>query len=168
MLNLLGDLWFREGAKTASEPDWAAVLALPGAHLHLYGKREARVGRKMGHLNITAATPEAARAVSCALPFIAGAEQVTILTVLDDADAKDESGGRLLRALRWHNKAVQVRTPLRGSASAADVLHREAEALGADLLVMGGYSHSRLREVVFGGFTRRTLGNAGIPVLMAH
>jgi 5-(carboxyamino)imidazole ribonucleotide synthase len=37
------------------------VLALPGAHLHLYGKREARVGRKMGHLNLTAATPEQAR-----------------------------------------------------------------------------------------------------------
>lgn len=113
-------------------------------------------------------TPEAARAVSCALPFIGQAEQVTIVTVLDDADAKDESGSRLQRALRWHNKAVEVRTLLRGSASAADVLHREAEALGADLLVMGGYSHSRLREVVFGGFTRRTLGSAGIPVLMAH
>ena len=113
-------------------------------------------------------TPEAARAVSCALPFIGQADQVTIVTVLDDADAKDESGSRLQRALRWHNKAVEVRTLLRGSASAADVLHREAEALGADLLVMGGYSHSRLREVVFGGFTRRTLGSAGIPVLMAH
>jgi nucleotide-binding universal stress UspA family protein len=113
-------------------------------------------------------TPEAARAVSCALPFIGQADQVTIVTVLDDADAKDESGSRLLRALRWHNKAVEVRTLLRGSASAADVLHREAEALGADLMVMGGYSHSRLREVVFGGFTRRTLGSAGIPVLMAH
>lgn len=113
-------------------------------------------------------TPEAARAVSCALPFIGQADQVTIVTVLDDADAKDESGSRLLRGLRWHNKAVEVRTLLRGSASAADVLHREAEALGADLMVMGGYSHSRLREVVFGGFTRRTLGNAGIPVLMAH
>ncbi len=113
-------------------------------------------------------TPEAARAVSCALPFIGQADQVTIVTVLDDADSKDESGSRLLRALRWHNKAVEVRTLLRGSASAADVLHREAEALGADLMVMGGYSHSRLREVVFGGFTRRTLGSAGIPVLMAH
>ena len=113
-------------------------------------------------------TPEAARAVSCALPFIGQADQVTIVTVMDDADAKDESGSRLLRALRWHNKAVEVRTLLRGSASAADVLHREAEALGADLMVMGGYSHSRLREVVFGGFTRRTLGSAGIPVLMAH
>jgi 5-(carboxyamino)imidazole ribonucleotide synthase len=53
MLNLLGDLWFRKGVKGASEPDWAAVLALPGAHLHLYGKTEARPGRKMGHLTFT-------------------------------------------------------------------------------------------------------------------
>ena len=63
MLNLLGDLWFRaEGGPLT--PDWAAVLALPGTHLHLYGKAEARPGRKMGHLNITAATPEAAHAVA--------------------------------------------------------------------------------------------------------
>jgi 5-(carboxyamino)imidazole ribonucleotide synthase len=51
MLNLLGDLWPAGG-----EPDWAAVLALPGVHLHLYGKTEARPGRKMGHLTVTAAT----------------------------------------------------------------------------------------------------------------
>ncbi|OUM03857.1 5-(carboxyamino)imidazole ribonucleotide synthase [Variovorax sp. JS1663] len=61
MLNLLGDLWFPDvdaagsarGADTAVEPRWADVLALPGAHLHLYGKAEARRGRKMGHLTIT-------------------------------------------------------------------------------------------------------------------
>ncbi len=53
MLNLLGDLWFREGSQVAAEPDWAAVLALPGSHLHLYGKTEARAGRKMGHLTFT-------------------------------------------------------------------------------------------------------------------
>jgi len=57
MLNLLGDLWFTRG-DTQTEPAWAQVLALPGTHLHLYGKREARKGRKMGHLNITAATPD--------------------------------------------------------------------------------------------------------------
>jgi 5-(carboxyamino)imidazole ribonucleotide synthase len=62
MLNLLGDLWFREGAKTASEPDWAAVLALPGAHLHLYGKTEARPGRKMGHLTFTGSDVATVRA----------------------------------------------------------------------------------------------------------
>ena len=60
MLNLLGDLWF-DATGAEREPDWAAVLALPGAHLHLYGKASARPGRKMGHLTLTAATPEAAR-----------------------------------------------------------------------------------------------------------
>ena len=57
MLNLLGDLW-RDGRA----PDWREVLALPGAHLHLYGKEEARPGRKMGHLTLTAATPADAEA----------------------------------------------------------------------------------------------------------
>ena len=63
MLNLLGDLWFAHG-DAAQTPPWAQVLALPGTHLHLYGKRDAKRGRKMGHLNITAATPEAARATA--------------------------------------------------------------------------------------------------------
>ena len=49
---------------SAHTPPWDAVLALPGAHLHLYGKQDAKRGRKMGHLNITAATPEAARATA--------------------------------------------------------------------------------------------------------
>ena len=52
MLNLLGDSWF-DAAGRARTPDWQAVLALPGAHLHLYGKGEARPGRKMGHLTLT-------------------------------------------------------------------------------------------------------------------
>jgi 5-(carboxyamino)imidazole ribonucleotide synthase len=60
MLNLLGDLWLMQGALPI-EPPWHKVLALPGAHLHLYGKTEARRGRKMGHLTLTAATPETAR-----------------------------------------------------------------------------------------------------------
>ena len=56
MLNLLGDLWFRDGESIA--PPWAQILALPGTHLHLYGKLEARAGRKMGHLNVTGASIE--------------------------------------------------------------------------------------------------------------
>ncbi len=64
MLNLLGDLWFTAPGAEARTPDWAAVMALPGVHLHLYGKSEARPGRKMGHLTVTAATAEAARAVA--------------------------------------------------------------------------------------------------------
>lgn len=70
MLNLLGDLW-----QADQSPDWAPVLALPGTHLHLYGKLSARPGRKMGHLNITGATPEQVRATAgqaAALLGIAG------------------------------------------------------------------------------------------------
>jgi 5-(carboxyamino)imidazole ribonucleotide synthase len=64
MLNLLGDLWFPAAGAAQRTPDWAAVLALPGVHLHLYGKAEARAGRKMGHLTVTAASSEAARSVA--------------------------------------------------------------------------------------------------------
>jgi len=63
MLNLLGDLWFGTDGRERAPP-WAAVLALPGVHLHLYGKASARPGRKMGHLTVTAATAEAARATA--------------------------------------------------------------------------------------------------------
>ena len=65
MLNLLGDLWFASGSDdNARTPAWDAVLALPGTHLHLYGKADAKRGRKMGHLNVTAATASEARATA--------------------------------------------------------------------------------------------------------
>jgi len=65
MLNLLGDLWFGASDPAAPvEPDWPAVLALRGVHLHLYGKTEARRGRKMGHLTVTAADAAEARSVA--------------------------------------------------------------------------------------------------------
>jgi 5-(carboxyamino)imidazole ribonucleotide synthase len=56
MLNILGDLWFEAGSDSAREPAWDKVLALPGAFLHLYGKSEARRGRKMGHVTFVAPT----------------------------------------------------------------------------------------------------------------
>ena len=61
MANLLGDCWFpgRDGT-AAREPDWAAALAVPGVRLHLYGKTEARPGRKMGHLTALATTADEA------------------------------------------------------------------------------------------------------------
>ena len=59
MFNLLGDLWL---AAPAGAPDWSAVLAVPGTHLHLYGKLGARAGRKMGHLTVAAATAGQAQA----------------------------------------------------------------------------------------------------------
>jgi 5-(carboxyamino)imidazole ribonucleotide synthase len=73
MLNLLGDLWFDgPAATTAREPDWPAVLALPGVHLHLYGKTEPRRARKMGHLTVTAASAAEARAVALQAAAVLG------------------------------------------------------------------------------------------------
>jgi 5-(carboxyamino)imidazole ribonucleotide synthase len=71
MLNLLGDLWFPGGGAEATPP-WARLLALPGLHLHLYGKASARPGRKMGHLTVTAATPAEARATALAAAALLG------------------------------------------------------------------------------------------------
>ncbi|ARP87715.1 5-(carboxyamino)imidazole ribonucleotide synthase [Bordetella genomosp. 9] len=61
MLNILGDVWYAPEGDTRREPDWTAVLAVPNAKLHLYGKREARRGRKMGHVTIVAPTLSQAR-----------------------------------------------------------------------------------------------------------
>jgi 5-(carboxyamino)imidazole ribonucleotide synthase len=76
MLNLLGDLWpeVMPTGKGPTTPAWQQVLALPGTHLHLYGKLSARPGRKMGHLNITGATPEAVRATALQAAALLGIE----------------------------------------------------------------------------------------------
>ena len=66
MVNLLGDLWFHDG-DVAVEPNWAMALADPHATLHLYGKSTPRPARKMGHLTVTATTPDAARTQALAL-----------------------------------------------------------------------------------------------------
>jgi 5-(carboxyamino)imidazole ribonucleotide synthase len=67
MLNLLGDVW--RGPDLSQSPDWGALLEHPGAHLHLYGKREARAGRKMGH--VTVCDPD----LGTALNIVAGIKQ---------------------------------------------------------------------------------------------
>jgi 5-(carboxyamino)imidazole ribonucleotide synthase len=74
MLNLLGDLWFAHGGDAPASPAWDRVLALPGCHLHLYGKHDAKRGRKMGHLNVTGPTPEAVRAAALQAAAILGIE----------------------------------------------------------------------------------------------
>jgi 5-(carboxyamino)imidazole ribonucleotide synthase len=70
MLNILGDAWFASGS--LREPDWSAVLSYPGAKLHLYGKQEARPGRKMGHVTVVAGTAAEAHEQAAAIaPLIA-------------------------------------------------------------------------------------------------
>ncbi|MBC7376103.1 MAG: 5-(carboxyamino)imidazole ribonucleotide synthase [Burkholderiaceae bacterium] len=78
MLNLLGDIWFApngmraQASAEAMTPPWGELLTLPGVHLHLYGKLQAREGRKMGHLNITSATVVGARATAARAAALLG------------------------------------------------------------------------------------------------
>jgi 5-(carboxyamino)imidazole ribonucleotide synthase len=72
MLNMLGDAWFAGKSATVQTPAWDQILALPGAHLHLYGKNDAKKGRKMGHLTITGNTVEAVQATTAKAAEILG------------------------------------------------------------------------------------------------
>src|SRR6516165_7012671 len=110
---------------------------------------------------------QAARALTGAAPFLDIAKQIVILTVAEDQRAPEEDGDRLMAALRWRGVPVSFRH-LRLDTHGAPETLLSAAAEHAALLVMGGYGRSRLREWIFGGFTRHVLQGAAVPVLMAH
>jgi nucleotide-binding universal stress UspA family protein len=112
--------------------------------------------------------PEAARAVSAALPFIRAAARVVIFSVEEGIELGEQSCEQLRRALSWHNPAISVQRLEQDGRAPVETLLAAVSAAKADLLVMGGYGHSRVREVIFGGFTRHVLHDADLPVLMAH
>jgi nucleotide-binding universal stress UspA family protein len=70
--------------------------------------------------------------------------------------------------LAWHGVAASLRPAKPGPDSAGHAILREAAAIGADLLVMGAYTHSWTREELFGGATRHVVDHASLPVLFAH
>jgi nucleotide-binding universal stress UspA family protein len=112
--------------------------------------------------------PEAARAVAAARPFVEMADRVVVLSVIEDGEQDEHSCERLRYALSWHTPNVAVRYLKQQGHPAVDTLLAGAREAEADVLVMGGYGHSRVHEVMFGGFTRRVLTAADLPILMAH
>jgi nucleotide-binding universal stress UspA family protein len=114
------------------------------------------------------ATREAAHAVTAALPFLHLAKEILILTVAEEEDLSSEEGTRLMTNLRWRGLQVSANRLQPEERSPAETLLAAATQRHA-LLVMGGYGHSRLREWIFGGFTRHVLQTAAaVPVLIAH
>ncbi len=110
---------------------------------------------------------EAARAVAGALPFLRKADAVHILTSPTRKTSVSVADG-LADYLAWQGilAAAKPVEPIEASVGAA--LLTTATDLGADLLVMGGYTHSRLRQLILGGVTRHVLDQAEISVLMSH
>jgi len=114
---------------------------------------------------------EAARAINDAIPLLQKARRV-LVTVVDP----DRLGGRvgpiagadMATHLAHHGIEVEVKDLESGGLDIPDVLLSHAADEGADMLVMGGYGHSRLREIVFGGTTQHILEHMTVPVLMAH
>lgn len=110
------------------------------------------------------ASAEAARAISRALPCLSSAEAVTVLASRKRAAGAEE----LVEYLAWHDVKAVVKIFNLGSRSAGETLLEESRKLKADLLVIGGYSHTRARELLFGGVTSHLLEAADIPVFMTH
>jgi nucleotide-binding universal stress UspA family protein len=113
------------------------------------------------------ASPQAARAVASALPFLQQATRVVVMSVGNGPEPAP-SADELARALAWHGIAAQARRLEQGSRRVRDMLLAEAAAMSADLLVIGAYSHSRMRQIVFGGVTEHMLDHAELPVLMTR
>ncbi|MCU0884507.1 MAG: universal stress protein [Beijerinckiaceae bacterium] len=114
-------------------------------------------------------TREASRAIHDALPLLAAAEQVGVVVVASEWDILEPNpGDDMARHLARHDIAVEVKNVPTGGRLVASVLLDEARFQGAELIVMGGYSHSRTGEWLFGGVTRDMLGALSVPVMMSH
>ncbi len=110
--------------------------------------------------------PEAARALSAAMPLLERAERVILLSIAEQGAAPREAIEDLARQLTWYGIAAEIRVVAAGSVTATARLPQVARELGADLIVVGAFGHAPMRELVFGGVTRALIEHADVPVLM--
>jgi nucleotide-binding universal stress UspA family protein len=113
------------------------------------------------------ASAETARTISFAMPFLKKARRVVVLAV-SGAMTPGPSAELLVRALDRHGLPVSLQLVDDPQKPAGHTILAHATALGADLLVKGGYTQSRLRQMVFGGSTSQILTDSLLPVFMAH
>lgn len=114
-------------------------------------------------------TQEAARAVTGAMPLLDMAKKIVVVAVDEAAEtAADDTADKLARSLTWHNPATTTRHVKAEGRKPIQALLDEAHTQNATLLVMGGFGHSRVREILFGGFTQTVLDGIDRPVLIMH
>ena len=109
----------------------------------------------------------AGRALLAAHPFLEKAKRVVILTIMTEAKLGPEPED-IAKNLAWHGVSTEVKRMSPSAKTVADIITDEAIAIDADLIVMGAYSQSRVRERVLGGVTRAIMDRADLPVLMAR
>jgi len=113
------------------------------------------------------ASTETARAVAFAKPFLRRAERVVVLAV-EGVMVPGPSAAEATRHLQLNGIAAEVHEAATNGRGGGETILAEAAALGADLLVKGAYTNSRLRQMIFGGATSKILAAAELPVFMAH
>jgi len=111
---------------------------------------------------------EASRAVTAAMSLLRKAECVIFASVAEASDGNRESMDEIARQCAWNGIAVETKIIAPDGRPVQDVLAAAARACEADLIVMGAYGHSRLREMLFGGCTRAFISSANKPVLLMH
>jgi nucleotide-binding universal stress UspA family protein len=117
------------------------------------------------------ASRESARAASDALPFLAAAEKVVVLVVDPRSSAGGhgaEPGADVAKWLTRHGVKVTVQRDVAADADIGGVILSRAADHDVDLIVMGMYGHSRMREMVLGGASRSLLASMTVPVFIAH
>lgn len=110
---------------------------------------------------------EASRALHDAMPLLMRAERVVVLAV-DPPDEAHIPGADIAAHLAHHGVQVEARHSIAPDIAVGDELLNMASDLGSDLIVMGAYGRSRLREAVFGGATQHILKHMTVPILMSH
>jgi nucleotide-binding universal stress UspA family protein len=113
-------------------------------------------------------TPQAARAVTVALPWLRGARRVHVLEAIDEPAPEANGELDIAQYLQFHGIVPVLHRHRASPAGSGDALLSVAGDVGADLLVMGCYGHSRARQLVLGGASRAVLRSMTLPVLMAH
>jgi nucleotide-binding universal stress UspA family protein len=116
-------------------------------------------------------TGESARAVSAAMPLLAKARQVNVMSASESSGTfkpTQNSANALATLLRGHGLTVHVETMECGDRDPGSLLLEQAVALKSDLLVAGAYGHARVRQFIFGGFTQLMLRQTKLPVLLQH
>ncbi|MET4698319.1 nucleotide-binding universal stress UspA family protein [Constrictibacter sp. MBR-5] len=110
---------------------------------------------------------ETALTIAHGMPYLARARQITVLTI-EGGTVPGPTGTEVAAKLRRHGFAVDAVTIPPNGRSVGEAILEESSRLGADLLLKGGYTQSRLRQMIFGGATHHILAEATLPVLMAH
>jgi nucleotide-binding universal stress UspA family protein len=124
---------------------------------------------KLGEVVVIAwnGSTETARTIAMTMPFLSAAETVVVLSV-EDGMVPGPSGAEIAQGLVRNGIAARTQQVKAGDRSTGAAILEQCAALGADLLLKGAYTHSRLRQMIFGGATNHILGAAGLPVIMAH